>query len=88
MLPKIKIWNKTRHRHLDQRWKENPEHQSLSFWKRYFEFVKESKFLTGQIPSRNGELPFLADLEWLIKANNFAKVIEEKFHRENPYDKN
>lgn len=80
MCRQVRIWNKTRASFLRARWNENTNHQSLDFWKWYFEYVRESKFLTGQIDGRDGRPPFLADLEWLVKPNNFAKVIEGKFH--------
>lgn len=80
MLPKILIWNKTRRSHLQQRWRENTNHQNIEHWRRFFEHVKESAFLTGQIEGRDGKLPFTPDLEWLIKPNNFAKIIEGRYH--------
>jgi hypothetical protein len=43
--------------------------------------VRESEFLTGRAPGRNGGAPFVASLPWLLKAENFAKAIEGTYHR-------
>jgi hypothetical protein len=76
----VRTWNNTRQRYLKQRWSEKPEHQNVDWWKNYFSYIKQSKFLTGQIEGRNGNPNFIADLEWLVKPNNFAKIIEGKYH--------
>lgn len=55
--------------------------EGLAYWRRFFGWVAESKFLTGQEPGRDGKPPFLASLPWLIKADNFAKAIEGNYHR-------
>lgn len=82
MCPEVRIWNKIRQTHLRQRWKESPERQNLKFWCQLFEHVKKSQFLIGQKAGHDGKPPFLTDLEWIIKPNNFAKIIEGKYHRE------
>jgi hypothetical protein len=80
MCPRVIIWGKTRRGYLKQRWRDNPKHQTLNWWKDYFHHVKQSSFLTGQVPGREGKPAFLADLEWLVRPNNFIKVIEGKYH--------
>ncbi len=75
----IRRWTKTRNQHLQQRWREDVKHQSLEFWKKYFEHVSQSDFLTGKIRQSN-RAPFIADFEWLIKPANFTNVIEGKYH--------
>jgi hypothetical protein len=62
-----------------RRWATRAE--GLDFFRRYFEFVGKSKFLTGRESGRDGKPPFEADLEWLMRPGNFAKVVEGKFHR-------
>jgi len=79
-LPRILNWNKTRQRYLQQRWRENKKHQDLDHWRRFFEYIKESSFLMGNTEGRDGKPPFIASLEWLVKPNNFTKVIEGKYH--------
>lgn len=80
MCAPVRIWNKTRRGCLKQRWSENPKHQNLDWWKNYFDHVKKSDFLIGKIDGRDGKPPFIVDLEWLVRPNNFAKVIEGKYH--------
>jgi len=75
-LPKVKVMNKTRKRLLRARWKEHPD---LEFWKKYFKKVQQSDFLCGRVEPRKGRAPFIADFEWLIRPNNFAKVLEGRY---------
>lgn len=74
-------WNTTRQANLRSRWRESCKRQSLDWWKGFFEFVGESDFLMGRVNGRDGKPPFQADLEWLIRPANFAKVVEGKYHR-------
>jgi len=90
-LPVIEIWNETRAGYLRQRWREVALDLSkdgpvthadiMAWWKTFFEHIKGSKFLTGRTQSKD-KPPFLADLEWVIKPTNFAKIIEGKYHRD------
>lgn len=77
----VRVWNKTRQGLLRARWRQASKHQSLEFWRRYFEHCANSKFLTGQADPQPGKPPFVADLEWIVKPNNFAKIVEGKYHR-------
>jgi hypothetical protein len=77
--PAIRDWTPTRAAHLRARWNEDAKRQSLDWWRRFFAFVGESPFLTGKVTS-NGRKPFMASLDWLCKAENFAKVREGRFH--------
>ncbi|WP_175420985.1 hypothetical protein [Marinitoga sp. 1135] len=74
-LPKVRVLNETRKKYIRARWKEHPD---LKFWENYFKSVEESDFLTGRANYGNRD-PFIADLEWLMRPNNFAKVIEGKY---------
>jgi len=85
-LPKVISWNKTREAHLKQRWRElftefecKSSDEALDWFKNdFFQFIKNSKFLTGRTQSKDRR-PFLADLEWVIKPTNFTKIIERKY---------
>jgi uncharacterized protein YdaU (DUF1376 family) len=89
-LPAIEVWNDLRSGLLRQRWREvcqdlakqGPvtEEKALDWWQKFFEFVGKSDFLTGKTMSKD-KRPFLADLEWVIRPANFAKVVEGKYHR-------
>jgi hypothetical protein len=54
---------------------------NLDQWERYFMAVSRSDFLMGRKPGSADRPPFRADLEWLTKPSNFAKVAEGKYHR-------
>lgn len=75
VLPKCIVITETRKRHLSARWREIPD---LNLWGQFFEKVAASKFLTGRVSSKDRK-PFKASLDWLIKPENFAKVLEGKY---------
>lgn len=81
MCPGIKQWTKVRAKKLRNRWDEDQKRQNVEWWVRFFNYVAQSKFLTGRGPPRDGNAPFLVDLEWLISPTNMTKVIEGKYHR-------
>lgn len=78
----VKVWNEQRRKLLRQRWRESTTRQHVEWWQKFFGYVAKSEFLTGRSPAAAGRDPFLADLEWLVRPQNFAKVIEGKFHRD------
>lgn len=77
--PRIEKLTPARRGHLHQRWREDLP--TLEAWANFFEDVKQSRFLTGKVPGREGKPPFIADLEWLTRPGNFAKIAEGKYHR-------
>lgn len=77
--PRIKVWDGARADSLRARWREDPKRQDLDYWRRYFAHVSASPFLTGKVEGQGGR-PFLPGLDWLVKASNFAKVIEGRYH--------
>jgi uncharacterized protein YdaU (DUF1376 family) len=88
-LRKVEIWGTARQGYLRQRWREVAAEISatepvtteaiLKWWEGFFRHVGQSKFLTGKVNSKDGRA-FTADLEWVIKPSNFAKIIEGKYH--------
>lgn len=78
----VKVWNEQRKGLLRQRWREDPKRQRIEWWRRFFAYVAQSEFLTGRGHQTSGRDPFVADLEWLIRPQNFPKVIEGKYHRD------
>lgn len=80
-LRQVREWNETRRRLLQRRWSEQPERQSVDWWREFFGYVRRSRFLMGQTTGRDGR-PFDCDLEWLIRPTNFAKVVEGKYEDE------
>ena len=79
--PDVREWNNTRAGYLRSRWNEKPERQDLDWWRRLFAYVGKSDFLAGRTDGRDGKPPFVADLEWIVKPSNFAKIIEGRYHR-------
>lgn len=85
-LPRCEILNDTRRGYMRQRWREVcaefklSKADGLEWWRGYFTTVAGSQFLTGRSPpGRDGRAPFRADLEWLTRPNNFAKVVEGRY---------
>jgi hypothetical protein len=91
-LRRVEVWNETRKGYLRQRWREVAEELAkekqvqvsdiLDWFKEFFVHIGTSKFLTGRVNSKDGR-PFIADLEWILKPSNFAKIIEGKYHGTN-----
>jgi uncharacterized protein YdaU (DUF1376 family) len=91
-LRKVEVWNTTRHGYLRQRWREVAIELSqgktiqtedvLNWWEDFFKHIGHSKFLTGKVNSKDGRA-FTADLEWILKPSNFAKIVEGKYHGAN-----
>ena len=79
MLPPVRKLTKAREGYIKQRWREG-DLPDLEVWEKYFGYVSQSKFLTGGIEGRDGKPPFRADLEWITKPANYAKIFEGKYH--------
>ena len=88
-LRKVEVWNDARKGYLRQRWRDVSQELSLekpiqtedvlSWWSDFFTHIGTSKFLTGRVNDKSGRA-FTADLEWILKPSNFAKIIEGKYH--------
>jgi uncharacterized protein YdaU (DUF1376 family) len=88
-LRRVEVWNAARQGYLRQRWREVSWELAntkiivaadvLNWWAEFFQHVAKSKFLTGRIQHKDGRA-FAADLEWIVKPSNFAKIIEGKYH--------
>lgn len=83
-LPAVCIWTEARQKQLQARWRERcaagkykTQEEGLDYWTRFFAHVATSDFLCGRTDSG-----FIADLQWLTKLGNFAKVAEGRYHRE------
>ena len=85
--PKPELWEGARAKALAARWKwcltakkRNGERyatskaEALDFFERYFGYVGKSDFLTGRDGRWSG-----CDLAWLVKADNFAKVLQGNY---------
>ena len=91
-LRRVEVWNETRKGYLRQRWREVADELSktkeieasdiLAWFAEFFAHIGTSRFLTGKVNSKDGRA-FVADLEWILKPSNFAKIIEGKYHGTN-----
>lgn len=92
--PRCKVLNNARRASIRQRWREastmwtvlpfgyESQPDGLTAWRKFFEVCADSDFLTGKVPGRNGAPPFVADVDFLFSPSGFAKVLENKYHRE------
>ena len=89
---RIEVWNDQRAGYLRQRWREVAAELALEgeitakdvlgWWGEFFQHIDKSKFLTGKVNSKDGRA-FTADLEWIVRPSNFAKIVEGKYHGNN-----
>lgn len=78
MCPRIKAWTPARASALRARWNEEKKRQNLDYWRAFFEYVASCDFLTGKVSGSRGR-PFIASLDWMLKAENFTKIREERY---------
>lgn len=79
--PSIRDWTPTRAEHLRVRWNEDPKRQTLDWWRRFFAYIGESAFLTGRATAKDRK-PFAPGLDWIVKAENFTKIREGRYHEQ------
>lgn len=72
-LPQVRGWTEARKKLLKARWEEDEKRQSIEWWRRFFEYIARSDFLCGRTTD------WKADLPWILKAENFLKIIEGKY---------
>lgn len=91
MLTQPRVWDGARAAAMKSRWtycsKPNgvgkgyrTREEGLAYWERFFAYVAKQKKLTEGIPYTDGSgTVWKPDLPWLIKPENFAKVVEGKY---------
>lgn len=72
-------WTPARSQALKTRWREKRNRQNLDWWSKFFEYVGKSDFLMGRA-STGSRKPFELSIDWLLKQENFVKVIEGRYH--------
>jgi hypothetical protein len=82
-------WTGTRANHLRARWRETAvekgwvrQEEGIEYLRNLFAYVGRSPFLTGRVRPKADGRPFVIELEWLVNPNNWAKVLEGKYHQE------
>jgi hypothetical protein len=75
--PKVKAWSTKRRRALDarvhERCKDGRPADTIEYWRSLFKTVAASDFLCGRATD------FVANIEWLLRPENFLKVIEGQY---------
>ncbi len=77
-LPKVLKMTPARKTALTSRWIGDKERQNLKWWEKFFQRVGESQFLTG-----NNDRGWKADFSWILKQENFYKILEGKYDNNN-----
>jgi uncharacterized protein YdaU (DUF1376 family) len=86
-LPEVRIWNKTRESLLKARWRETAirldwksTEDGLQYFHKLFTWIRQSNFLMGKVNPKPGQRAFECELEWILRPQNWAKLIEGKYH--------
>jgi hypothetical protein len=88
-LPQPRLWDGPRAEAMRARWRQcarptafgkgyATEAEGLAFWDKLFAFVASCPPLRDGIPRSNGSA-WVPDLPWIVKAENFAKIIEGRY---------
>lgn len=82
-LPAVKVWSMKRRQALNarirERCKDGKPADTVEYWRKLFESVAASDFLCGRVAPNPGRESWRPDLEWLLRPENFAKVIEGRY---------
>ena len=66
-----------RARKLKARWEDYPD---IHWWRELFNYMKESDFLMGKVPPRDGHRQFRLDIDYVINETKLNKIYEGKYH--------
>lgn len=85
--PRVLVRNASRDGYVRQRWRDvfamgkaRDRQDAIALFEEFFAYAAKSKFLTGRSAGEKNRKPFVADFEWLMRPNNFAKVVEGRYH--------
>ena len=83
------LWKGSRSAHLRARWRDTAvekgwavEADGLTYFRRLFGYIGQSRFLTGKTPPARDRQPFQAELAWVVEPGPWAKLHEGKYHQE------
>ena len=71
---KPSLWNGTRKKSLQSRWKEDKDRQSVEWWEKLFASISGMPFLLGE-----NDRKWQADLGWILKSSNLVKILEGNY---------
>lgn len=72
-LPPVHEWTAQNADNLRTRWRSQDKRQTVDWWRRFFAYIRTCPFLMGE------KTDFQASLGWLVKAGNFAKVVNGQY---------
>lgn len=85
-LPKVRKWRANHATALRTRWLEKweegkfqDETGGLQYFQRFFQYVRQSDWLMGRKPGRDGRA-FHNTLAWMVQAQHFDDIISGKYH--------
>lgn len=87
MLPRVEVVSPARKRTMQARWRQIcaddrlDRPAGLAWVRTFFEHVRESRFLTGRTPPREGRKPFVATLDFIMHPEKFVAIYEGRYHR-------
>ncbi len=86
-LPEVRIWNQTRQGFLKARWREmatqekwESQEAGIAWFEKFFTWLRQSRFLMGKVTPRPGARAFECELEWILRPQNWTKIVEGKYH--------
>ena len=57
--------------------------EGIVWWGQFFKFLRNSEFLMGEgAPNPKTGKPFDPDLDWILRKDNFTKILEYKYHED------
>jgi hypothetical protein len=62
-------------------WRFETREQGLAKFAELLEICRDSEFLMGGRTSQAGRRPFVLDLHWLLKRENFDKLLSNRYHQ-------
>jgi len=71
--PQVRKLRPKRKKAIKALWNDDEKHQNLDWWERYFKYVSNIPFLTGEVTD------FKANIDWLVNLDNFTQIIEGKY---------
>lgn len=87
-LSQPRTWRSNDQTALRARWNEkkregkfSSQEEGVEYFRRFFRYVGQSAFLMGRVTGKDGRA-WQADIRWLLKASNFDKVLEGKYHEQ------
>lgn len=80
--PRVQVFSKRLKGSLKARWSEDQRRQNLAWWRWYFDYIAQSKFLTGRTEPRPGRPPFVADFDWILTPSGMDHILCGRYHRD------